>query len=145
MYCGTFLCRVCGLQELDMYDFEKGSRFKGLAYERLKPSADLPADDLPPFPPPPPSFCPSQPHLFVWWTAKERPELICLLGACSQQLQNTSPTGNKGLLSDVNRLLPGIMQGWTALQYAAAANCMKAIQLLVSAGADINAQDGKVR
>ena len=53
------------------------------------------------------------------------------------------PIGYKGLLSDAH--LPGIMQGWTALHYATAANCSRAIQLLVSAGADVNAQDGKVR
>ena len=33
------------------------------------------------------------------------------------------------------------MQGWTALHYAAAANDTRAIQLLVSAGADVNAQE----
>lgn len=37
-------CRVCGLQELGIYDFEKGSRFRG-PY-RPEPSADLCADDL---------------------------------------------------------------------------------------------------
>ena len=37
------------------------------------------------------------------------------------------------------------MQGWTALHYAAADDCTEAMQLLVSAGADVNAQDGKVR
>ena len=37
------------------------------------------------------------------------------------------------------------MQGWTPLHYAAAGNCTKAIQVLVAAGADVNAQDGKVR
>ena len=38
-----------------------------------------------------------------------------------------------------------IMQGWTALHYAAAFDCPRAMQLLVSAGADVNAQDTKVR
>ena len=37
------------------------------------------------------------------------------------------------------------MQGRTALHYAADADCSRAIQMLVSAGADVNAQDGKVR
>ena len=44
------------------------------------------------------------------------------------------------LLSDISVLLPGIVQGWTALHCATAANCIRAIQLLVSAGADVNAQ-----
>lgn len=39
----------------------------------------------------------------------------------------------------------GILQGRTALHYAAAANCTQAIQLLVARGADVNAKDSKVR
>ena len=39
----------------------------------------------------------------------------------------------------------GILQGRTALRYAAAANCTQAIQMLVAKGADVNAKDSKVR
>lgn len=39
----------------------------------------------------------------------------------------------------------GVLQGWTALHYAAAANNTQAIQMLVAKGADVNAKDSKVR
>ena len=50
----------------------------------------------------------------------------------------------QGSTVQYHRLFLGIMQGWTPLHYAVAADCTEAIQLLVSAGA-VNAQDPKVR
>ena len=52
------------------------------------------------------------------------------------------PPSPSCLLSDANRLLP--VQGWTPLHYATAAHSTEAIQLLVSGGADVNAQDLEV-
>ena len=62
------------------------------------------------------------------------------LSPCSQPLLNVYC-----LISTTSSFASCIMQGWTALHYATAANRSRAIQMLVSAGADVNAQDGKVR
>ena len=98
----------------------------------------------PPSPPPRLPFS-SAPHPSSFSLVQWRRGLEWLHLHGLQPQLNRFPVGYQGLLSYTNSLLPGIMQGWTALHYATAANCSRAIQMLVSAGADVNAQDGKVR
>lgn len=52
-------------------------------------------------------------------------------------------TRSSGVL--YGRPLSGMVYDWRAPHSAAAANCTQAIQMLESAGADVNAKEGKVR